>query len=157
MRKVVPLIVMATGAWVLAAPWLYQTSSMGSGRMMGGMTHSGSGVVVDSSTYYWHIVPGVLAIALAVALLLSGTLALTRWVAGALLFVAVWIAVGPWVLPRFGLGNTMNMGLSFASSVRHIVPGVVLAACAAAAYFMLPAGVARETPGAVADPGSQQA
>ncbi|MEP6476437.1 MAG: hypothetical protein ABJC60_04110 [Actinomycetota bacterium] len=151
MRKIVPSVGVAAGIWTLASPWLYR------GSPMGGMMHTSAAVVVNSSTYYWHIVPGAFAILLSVLLLLRGMLAVTRWISGALLIVAGWTTLGPWVLPRFGLGDMMNMGLTFGSVVRHVIPGVVLAACAVAAYFMLPKAEATTPLHAGAEVGSQKA
>lgn len=143
MRKAVPLAAMAAGIWLLASPWLYQGSSMG---QMSGSMNSSSGVVVDASTYYWHILPGLITIVFATILLLRETLPVTRWIAGALFLVAVWAGFGPWVLPQLGLGETMNMGLTFRSFVLHVVPAVVLGICAIAALLLVPAGGAAETP-----------
>lgn len=148
MRKAVPLAAMTAGAWLLASPWLYRGPSMS--HMMGGAMSSDVGVVVDSATYYWHILPGALTILFATILLLRGTFAVTRWIAGALFFVAAWAGFGPWVLPQLGLGQAMNMGLTFGSFARHVIPGVVLGVCAVAAFLMVPARPAIEVARGVA-------
>ena len=145
MRRVMPIAALASfaaGTWTLIAPWVYRTSSMSTGHMMGGMMHpstQSNRVVVDSSTYYWHIVPGVLAILLSVILLMAGRLVLERSMAAALFVVGLWTLVGPWVLPRLGMGHSMNMGVTSGSFLRHILPGAVLIVAAVIAYASLPA------------------
>lgn len=164
MHKVTPaaaLASLAAGIWALVSPWAYRSSSRSSAHMMGGhmmggqgMQHS-SGVVVDSSTYYWHIVPGALAIVLSLILLMAGRLVVERSIAAAVFVVGAWVLVGPWVLPDLGMGHSMNMGVTTGSFLRHIVPGVVLTVAAVVAYAALPARSRRRQ--GVSDAGLQHA
>ncbi len=155
MRKVTPaaaLASLAVGIWALVSPWAYRSSAVSSAHQ--GMQHS-SGVVVDSSTYYWHIVPGALAIVLSLILLVAGRLIVERSIAAALFVVGAWVLVGPWVLPDLGMGHSMNMGVTTGSFLRHIVPGVVLTVAAVVAYAALPARSRRRQ--GVPDAGLQHA
>ena len=141
MRRIMPMAAFASfaaGTWTLIAPWVYRSSAMSTGHMMGGTMHS-SGVVVTSSTYYWHIVPGVLAILLSVILLMAGRLVVERSMAAALFVVGLWTLVGPWVLPNLGMGHSMHMGVTTGSFLRHILAGAVLIVASVVAYVSLPA------------------
>jgi hypothetical protein len=143
LRKGIPILTLLAGIWTAASPWLYRTSSgsMSGGHMqMGNMAQSSSGVAVTASTYYWHIVPGAIAIAISLALLFWTSRAATALLAGALLLVGIWTAAGPWFLPQMGLGASMNMGLTAGGALRHIVPGAVMTLGAVALFGMLPAG-----------------
>ncbi|MBA3802984.1 MAG: hypothetical protein H0X22_08780 [Acidimicrobiia bacterium] len=144
MRRFTPvaaLAALAAGVWTLVSPWVYRSSSMSGGQvtMSGHAMNDSKSVVISSSTYYWHIVPGALAIILSIILLVAGRLVIERSMAAALFAVGVWTLVGPWVLPSLGMGHSMNMGVTTGSFLRHILPGAVLIAAAIAAYVALPA------------------
>lgn len=130
-----PGLALIGGAWALVGPWLFRwpaTTSSGMSHMgaMSGTTSSPDasflGVALGASVYYWHIVPGVLAIILALALGLATMPTLKRVAAAMLAIVAIWTLAGPWVLPLIGLGSTMTMGLGPGTLVRHVVPGGIL-------------------------------
>lgn len=144
MRKGIPILTLLAGIWTAASPWIFPTSSATGGMsgghmMMGNMAQSTPGTTITASTYYWHLVPGALAIVISLALLFTASRGLTALLAGALLVVAIWTAAGPWFLPQMGFGDSMNMGLTKGSALRHILPGAVMALGAIALFGMLPA------------------
>ena len=127
---------MAASAWIIPTTAASTAGGMMSGHMM---NQSSSQVVIDAGTYYWHIVPGILAILVSAAVVLFSGGALVRWLAIALGLLAVWSAAGPWVLPQFGMGSMMMSGVTGGSFVRHIVPGIALAVCAVGIFLSVPA------------------
>lgn len=136
MRSVLaPGLALVGGVWALIGPWLFRSSATaGSGMSqmgtMSGMANATDptflGVGLSASVYSWHIVPGVLAIILALALGLATMPTLKRVAAAMLAIVAAWTLTGPWVLPLIGLGSSMSMGLDGGTMVRHILPGGIL-------------------------------
>ncbi len=142
MRKGIPILTLLAGIWTVVSPWIFPASSssgMSGGMMMGHMAQT-SGTTITASTYYWHFVPGAIAIAISLALLFTVSRGITALLAGALLLVALWTAAGPWFLPQMGLGDSMNMGVTGSSALRHIVPGAVMALGALVLFGMLPGG-----------------
>ena len=138
MRKGIPILTLLAGIWAAGSPWMFPGSSSKGGMMMGHMAQT-SGTTITASTYYWHLVPGAIAIAISLALLFTLSRGTTALLAGALLLVALWTAAGPWFLPQMGLGDSMNMGVTAGSALRHIVPGAVMALGALILFGMLPA------------------
>ena len=131
MRKVFGAVGVLAGIWMVVTPWALPGHPMNaSGNMTGMMHQQPAGVAINASSFYWHIVPGILAIALSLTAVFYATVALNRLVAAALLTVGVWSAAGPWVLPHWGLGDMMMSGVTAGSFARHIVPGAVLVVCA---------------------------
>lgn len=136
MHKVLaPGLALVGGVWALIGPWLFRSpATAGSGMShmgtMSGMASSSDstflGVGLSASVYYWHIVPGVLAIILALALGLATMSPLKRVAAAMLAILAAWTLAGPWVLPLIGLGSAMTMGLDGGTVVRHVLPGGIL-------------------------------
>ena len=139
MRRLFGLGGLLGGAWLFASPWALPstiTTNMGGGMTADHMmTQTTSQVVINASTYYWHIVPGILAILVSAAVIMFSAPALMRGLAVALGVLAVWSAAGPWVLPQLGMGSMMSMGLTGGSFLRHVVPGIVLAICAGGVFF----------------------
>lgn len=142
--------------WALIAPWLPLDQAAAAGHMTG-MTGMGAaagsmvaptdgttlfGVVLTPSIYFWHIVPGVIGIVAATWLLVAGSTTLRRMSATGLLAVGVWVAFGPWVLPALGLGDTMTMGLTTGSLVRHAGPGLLIVLAAIGCLRTLPRAAA---------------
>ena len=134
------LLGLVAGLWLATSPWIGTQAASGAstGGMhgMGGMTHSAPAAttVITASSYYWHIVPGALAVLVSVAVLLWGP-ALARFGAFALGVLAIWSAVGPWVLPHIGMGSMIMSGLDAGTFVRHVLPGIALAVAAVGLYF----------------------
>ena len=140
MRRGLGVVALLTGVWLFAAPWLYRTPMATTGGHMTGMTHRGaSQFVLTASTYYWHIVPGLLTVLIAAAVVLFDGRLLMCWLAVALGVLALWSVAGPWVLPQFGMGDMMMSGVTTASFLRHILPGAVMAFCALGVFFSVPA------------------
>lgn len=140
-RRIVLLVALSASIWLLITPWLWSNSTSSAGHMMNGhMMDDGSrGTVVNASTYYWHILPGAIGVILFALLLLTPAVSVGRWLSGALMVIAVWAAVGPWVLPGLGLGHSMNMGVTRRSLLIHVAPGAVLFVCAVASFLLTPA------------------
>ena len=139
MRRILGVIALGAGLWMAIGPWVVRASSSTSqvsGHMMGmkDQMQSTSQPIITASTYYWHLVPGGLAVLLAIGVVLFSGGSLLRWLAVALFVVGIWSAIGPWVLPRFGLGDMMTMGLTTSSFFLHVVGGGVLIACSAGIF-----------------------
>lgn len=140
MRRGFGLAGLLAGAWLFASPWVYTSVNSGSGMM-----HQDKAlVVINASTYYWHIVPGLLTILVSATVVIFSGVLLVRSLAVALGMLALWSAAGPWVLPQLGMGDMMMSGVTTGSFLRHILPGIVLAACALVLFFLMPARTARE-------------
>ena len=148
MRRGFGLAGLLAGAWLFASPWVYASPMSGSGMMGGHMTgamqQEKSLVVINASTYYWHIVPGLLTILVSATVVIFSGMLLLRSLAVALGVLAVWSAAGPWVLPQLGMGDMMMSGVTTGSFLRHILPGIALAVCALGLFFLMPARTARE-------------
>lgn len=131
MRKLLAVVGILAGVWMVITPWaLPNRATASSGGMMGMMHQQTSTIVINASSYYWHVVPGVLAILLSLTALLYASAGLQRLLAVALFVVGIWSAAGPWVLPHWGLGDMMMSGVTAGTFVRHILPGVVIIVCA---------------------------
>lgn len=157
MQKRLALGALVGSLWAALTPWipLAQAGSP-AGHMMTGMgnaatpamgTDGGSqvfGVTLSESIYYWHIVPGIAGIVVAMCLLLATSATLRRISAVSLIAIGLWVALGPWVLPSFGLGESMTMGLTVGSLLRHAAPGALILVAAIAGLRTL----ARSTPAA---------
>lgn len=134
MRILLAVASALAGAWIIAGPWLNLGASAGGNMGMGQTMTANPG---DAAVLTWHLIPGALALLVAVPLLFVRDVRARRWLGVALFAVGFWAAAGPWILPQFGLGS-MTMGLSSGSFLRHILPGTVLALCGVAVFFTVP-------------------
>lgn len=154
MHKLLVIGALLGSVWALVGPWLpVDPAVAAAGHMMsgqaagGGMMDAGApqlfGTTVTTSTYFWHFVPGIIGIALAVVLLAASSRSVRRLSAVGLIAAGVWVTFGPWVLPSFGMGDPMTMGLTFGTLVRHAGPGLLILLAAIGSLLTLPRPVAR--------------
>lgn len=147
-QRLFALLGLVAGIWLATSPWIGTAPAANSMGGMNGMAHTAQAAttVISASSYYWHVVPGALAVLVSLAILIRGS-AVARLGALALGVLAIWSAVGPWVLPRFGMGDMMMMGLSAGTFVRHVLPGMALVVAAVGVYAAQPARARRAAAG----------
>ena len=144
MRRWFGVVGLVGGLWLALSPFVGSTqaaspSSTGAMSGMGAMHATPAATsLVNASTYYWHFVPGALAILISLAVVIWSGPALARVAGVGLGLLAVWSAVGPFVGPSIGLGQMMMSGVTTSTALRHIAPGIVLAVAAAGIFFSAP-------------------
>lgn len=127
-NRLISLAVLVSGAWAVAGAWLLSSSGTGAGTMSGHMMGSHVAPPTATSAFLWHVLPGAAAVVLGIGMLLLRGRSAMRVLAVLLLGVGLWIGLGPWILPSFGLGDGMQMGLTLGSFLRHVLPGAVVLA-----------------------------